>query len=64
MLDVLDRFSRDSTLSQFTNKRLRSFIVKGGAAVIERRRYNSHHSIGSSATLVPLNFTSHTNKDF
>ncbi len=26
MLDALDRFSRDSTLFQFTNKRLRDFI--------------------------------------
>ena len=26
MLDPLDRFSRDSTLFQFTNKRLRDFI--------------------------------------
>ena len=26
MLDSLDRFSRDSTLFRFTNKRLRDFI--------------------------------------
>ena len=29
MLDPLDRFSRDSSLFQFTNKRLRDFIDPG-----------------------------------